>query len=145
MLPVIKPPDRESSPRPLGGVPRWSVWQAAFGLFLLGVVAIVWLAQGADFTSLSPLALAPILGLALYPLLIRRIAESAEAGGTYAGRALRASRKWSADEFEINRRDYDPEGDAWAEFVSAASAHGYELVPDDGAADRPWRFVRKHT
>jgi hypothetical protein len=60
----------------------------------------------------------------------------------YAARAFRLSHRWTADAFEIERRDYDPDGAAWAELVSAATSNGYELALDDRALGRPWLFVR---
>ena len=51
----------------------------------------------------------------------------------------------TAPAFEIERRDYDPDGPAWAELVAAATSHGYELTADNPAFGRPWRFVRNVT
>jgi hypothetical protein len=64
------------------------------------------------------------------------------AGADHAIPSWRTSNAWTAPTFDVNRRDYDPDGVAWAELVVIARSHGYSLDPDTGRGDSAWRFVR---
>jgi hypothetical protein len=68
--------------------------------------------------------------------------ELQRAGVGHAIPSWRASNGWTARTFEVNRRDYDPDGSAWAELVAIAGSHGYSFDADTGRGDSPWRFVR---
>lgn len=69
--------------------------------------------------------------------------EVTRAGAIHAVPSWRASHGWTARTFDVDQRDYDPDGSAWAELLSIARSHGYALAPDHGPGDSAWHFVRE--
>jgi hypothetical protein len=127
---------------PLASRLRPWLWAGA-ALLLVGTLVAATLGDGTTSRYAGILGAALAIG-SLLNFFVGRSGrdELARAGAGHALPSWRASNGWTAVSFDVNRRDYDPDGSAWAELVNIARSHGYALARDQDPVGDAWHFVR---
>lgn len=136
-------PPTTDRPEGVGLALRLRPFIGVAALVLMGLALWSLSSGGANSLFDGAAGVALLIAVTLNLYLIRSSRGLVERAGE--GRSLRAwggSNGWTARSFDIDRYEYDTEGEAWTELVRAARAHGYELAPERGPADDTWHFVR---